>query len=581
MFEKLKDIITHVDWKQLHFLRPDAFYLFIPLGVIALLLIVGNKEKKKWKKLIAPALRPFMFTKSSGLSILLPILLFIIGMSCVIVGLAGPTWKKKDIPGQKIQAVVLIAIDLSKSMTAKDIEPSRLERAKFKLSDFLDADPRARAGLIAFAGTAHPVLPFTSDYKLIKHQAQSLDNRVMPVQGSNIQILITAVDSIMRQILAPSTILLMTDVIDEDDAVILTNYITGTPHKLEILLFSTPNGSPVPGHTNIISKQDISVISNLSQNNKVHITPITLDKSDVEGIAKNISDKLIFETDKKKDEKDWDDMGWLLILPAMLVALFWFRKGWVIQWCWLPFVLLTMNSCGLKSKNLDWWYTKDYQGQLYDNAKQYSDAADHFEDNTHKAIAYYKAGDYEAAESLFEMDSSASGQYNRGLALAKLGRYDEAVTIFEKASEMDPALAEKVKKSITHAKQQKKLAEDVAQYDGKPKDKELAKKDKKKKEKKGDKDQDESTGDDKLKDETQVKKMPQDGRKSEEGLSDIHRGKEQKFPPKNFKMDPQVSTSTKILLQQTNADPSEFLHRRFEIQKERYYKNVKPSKNSW
>ena len=81
----------------------------------------------------------------------------------MIIGMAGPTWKKKEIPGQKIQAVVLIALDLSKSMMTKDIQPNRIERAKFKINDFLDANPRARAGLIAFAGTAHPVLPFTSD----------------------------------------------------------------------------------------------------------------------------------------------------------------------------------------------------------------------------------------------------------------------------------------------------------------------------------------------------------------------------------------------------------------------------------
>jgi len=263
-----------------------------------LLLIIGNKERRKWKLMIAEPLRKHMFTKGSWSAVILPLLAFIIGMSCVILGTAGPTWKKKDVPGEKIQAVVLVALDLSRSMLAKDIQPDRLERAKFKISDFLDANPRARAGLIAFAGTAHPVIPFTSDYKLMEFQSKALENKIMPVQGSNIPVLIMLVDSIMKQIDAPSTVLLMTDAIDMEDATALANWINSTRHHLEILLFSTPNGAPIPGYAKAISKQDATVLSNLQQDTSISITPITLDKSDVIQIAKRISSKLIFEKEK-------------------------------------------------------------------------------------------------------------------------------------------------------------------------------------------------------------------------------------------------------------------------------------------
>jgi len=213
-WDELKNIITHIDWKQFHFLRPKALYLFAPLVFIVLLLPVGNKERRKWKTLIAKPLRQYMFNRGSRWAIVIPLLLFIIGMSAMVIGLAGPVWKKKEIPGQQIQAVVLVALDLSRSMMAKDVQPNRIERAKFKLGDFLDANPRARAGLLAFAGTAHPVLPFTGDYKLIKFQAQSLSNRIMPVQGTNISILIQQIDTMMKHITAPSTVLLITDAIE-------------------------------------------------------------------------------------------------------------------------------------------------------------------------------------------------------------------------------------------------------------------------------------------------------------------------------------------------------------------------------
>ncbi|HVY73958.1 MAG TPA: VWA domain-containing protein, partial [Puia sp.] len=285
-WSELKHIITQIDWQQFHFLRPKALLLFYVLLAIVLLLILANRERKKWKHSIAPALRPFMFSRGSSWALVFPLLLFVLGMSCAIIGLAGPTWKKVDIPGEKVQAVVLIALDLSRSMDAKDIQPSRLERAKFKISDLLDQNPRARAGLIAFAGTPHPVLPFTSDYKLVKYQAKSLESRVMPVPGSNIHLLMQLVDTMMRPVSAPSTVLLMTDAIQADDVPELLNWVNGSVHRLEILLFSTPNGAEVPGHAKVISRQDPSVVQNLSNDPKVTITTITLDKSDVEGVAK-------------------------------------------------------------------------------------------------------------------------------------------------------------------------------------------------------------------------------------------------------------------------------------------------------
>src|ERR1700744_1722769 len=389
--DELKNIITKIDWKEFHFIRPLALYAFIPLLVIVLLLVIGNKERRRWKIVIAKHLRPFMFNRGSSWAIVVPIIFFVIGVSAMIIGLAGPTWKKKEIPGQKIQAVVLIALDLSKSMMTKDIQPNRIERAKFKINDFLDANPRARAGLIAFAGSAHSVLPFTSDYKIIKFHAQSLSNRIMPMQGTNTPVLLQQIDTLMKHVTAPSTVLLITDAIDNDEASLLSNWVNGSIHRLEILLVSTPNGAGIPGFPKVISRQDPSVIQNLSQNNKVTITPLTLDNSDVKAIAGRVSKKLYFESEKKKDAKEWDDMGYLMIVPSLAITAFWFRKGWTIQWCVLLFSTLTLSSCGLKSKKPDWWYSKDYQGQLLENTGKYADAADRFEDDKHKAVAYFKA----------------------------------------------------------------------------------------------------------------------------------------------------------------------------------------------
>ncbi len=576
--KSLIDIFESFNWQQFHFLRPPALWLLVPLAVMVILLLMTNWEKKKWTQVVAPALRPFMFSKGSKTAILLPLFLLLLGGSCMIVALAGPTWKKRDIPGEKIPAVVMIALDVSQSMLATDVQPNRLERAKLKISDFLDANPRARAGLLAFAGTAHPVLPFTADYKIIKFHAGSLYNWAMPVQGTNYPLLMNMVDTLMSRVQAPSTLLLMTDAVDDNDAVLLSDFVNNSIHRLEVLLFSTPEGAVIPGSHHVISKQSPTALANLQQNEKIHINFITLDKSDVEGIAKRISDGLMFEKDKKEDAKEWDDMGLLLLIPALIIALFWFRRGWVVQWCWLPLVLLTLSSCGTKSRHPDWWYTHDYQGQQWYAQGDYANAAEHFDDPGHKAAAYYKAGNYEAASELFANDTTASGQYNYALALAQMGLYAEAATIFEKVGAMDPSLKTQAEQSAQAAHRLQAQADSVMRFDpqhGNPLDKVIDKTEKGKlKERKP------QSEDEQLSSDTEVKKLPTHGdRLTDETESDIHRAKEQKFPPKDFKMEQNVSLETKVLMQQTNADPAEFLHRRFEIQKQKYYPKIKQGKD--
>ncbi len=572
-------ILPSIDWHAFHFLRPWALWLFIPLVIVLVILILGNVEQRQWKKVITPALRPFMFSKGNAKAIILPLAFLAICLSSMILALAGPTWKMRQIPGEKIPSVVMITLDLSKSMLATDIQPSRLGRAKMKIADFVDANPRARVGLIAYAGTPHAVLPFTADYKLIKHHAASLENWAMPIQGTNLPLCLTLVDTMMQHVEAPSTILLMTDVIDDAEAAALTDFINNSIHRLEILLFSIPGGAPVPDVPGVESKQSPTALSNMQQNKKIHITTITLDKSDVEGIAKRISDNLMFEKDTKENAKDWDDKGWVLLIPALLITLFWFRKGWAVFWSLAPFLLLSITSCSVDSKHADWWYTDNYQGELWSEKGDYGKAAVLFSDDSHKAMAYYKAGDFQSAAVLLSEDTTANGRYNYGLTLTRLGLYDDAITAFRQAASEDPLLGDRVSHNIDAAKLMQDQAHSVLQFQPHPNQLDSILKNT---EKSKLKERKPTSEDEKLSSDTEVKKMPTSGdRLSDEVASDIHRAKEQKFPPKDFKMDTPESIETKVLMQKTNNDPGEFLHRRFEIQQQKYYPTIKQGKETW
>lgn len=576
MREALVHMHWPIDWQQFHFLRPEVLYLFLPLLLIVIILVLANREPQKWKQLIAPVLRPYVFAKGNPRAMWLPLAFFVVGISLAITGMAGPTWNRTIIPGQKVQAVVLVALDLSASMNSTDIPPTRIERAKLKLSDFFAAHPGAKAGLLAYAGTPHLVMPFTTDYSLIKLQAASLATREMPVPGNNTGLLLHYIDTLMTPVLAPSHVLLMTDEVTAADAALFTNYVNTSIHHLEILLLSSPEGAPVPGFPKVISRQDENVLQSLAANPGVRINRLTLDTTDVGSIAKRIQAHLIFEKDKKTDDKAWDDMGYLVIVPVGLLILLWFRRGWAIQWCLLP-LLWMVSGCSVNSREANWWYTKDYQGQVLYQRQAYQQASDRFVNLTHKAAAAYKAGDYEAAAALFALDSTAAGAYNRGLALAKLGRYEEAMNAFTDAATLDPALKDKAGNSIGKVSKQKMQVDSIVKM-GQPDTK--IKEDKKNGPLKERKRKAEDPG---LSADTKVKDMPKTGdRLTDQVKSNIHQAQESDSPDsKKDTTAPNNDAMKNIILRRPPADPGEFLHKRFELQRKRYYSQVKPGTQQW
>jgi Ca-activated chloride channel homolog len=551
IYEQLKGI----DRVEFHFLRPQFLMLFIPVLAVLLLLIASNRQRSKWKNIIAPALRPFVFTKGDPWAIILPMFAFAIGISSMIVSLSGPTWKKKEIPGAKTNAVMLIGMDLSPSMLTNDIEPNRLERAKFKLTDLLEANPRTQVGLLAIAGTTHPVLPFCTDYKIIEQQATALAPKVMPVQGRDMKIFMGVADTFMRKIGAPSTLLLITDQLNAADTSLFNRFTDRSIHRLEILLVATDKTI------------DTSLMNQIAENKKIIINPVTLDKTDVQAIAKRVRDKLVFTLENKKLENVWDDRGLIFLIPALLIGLLWFRRGWVIQWCWVP-LLLFSSSCKPDSKHAEWWYTKDDQAEAFYKENKFEEAASLYTDDTHKAAAYFRAGDFQSAADILENDTTASGRFNRAMALASLGQFELADSLLSQV-DSDPRFMARAES------QRKHIREVVTAIDSINRESDSAIQfiagNKKKKEGPLNERRPQSE-DEQLSADTKVKKLPKSGdRVTDEVQSNQHIYKEAKFPPKDFRME-KPDPSGNIIMQKVNADPQEFLKRRFEIQWKKYYK---------
>ena len=112
--------------------------------------------------------------------------------------LSGPTWRRELPPFVEDKAPLMIVLALSTSMDQADVAPTRLERAKQKIRDLLGVRAGARSGLIAYAGTAHLVMPLTDDRSVIEPFLAALATGLMPGDGKNV----TSAVSLATQFLA-------------------------------------------------------------------------------------------------------------------------------------------------------------------------------------------------------------------------------------------------------------------------------------------------------------------------------------------------------------------------------------------
>jgi len=442
--------VLNINWQEFHFLRPIFLWLLLPAILALVLSFLSFRKQAKWQKFIAPHLRPYVIKTGSEKKLKWIRFMSIILISMAILGLAGPTWKKIQVPGKILETPVVIILDMSQSMMATDMQPNRLERAKFKIHDFLKANPHARTALIGFAGTAHVIVPLTSDYKIINSHLDGLKPDIMPVQGSNLEAALQLCDTITKITDAPARLMLFTDDFTESTFKLLQNFATGGRTKVEVMPMNTISGADIiQPYSNkpykdkngkvIHSALNQNVLDKLNSLENIRVNILTLDNSDVELLAKTVSNNLRFREGDKEKEDDWEDRGLLLVIPFTFLVLLWFRKGWVI---FSLLAMMSLTSCNSDKTFKDLWFAKDYQAQQAYDKGNFTEAAGLYEDPLHKGVALYKAGSYKEAIVAFSKDTTAMGAYNLGLAYYKNGDYAEAAIAFGKAVELNPELSD-------------------------------------------------------------------------------------------------------------------------------------------
>ena len=435
---------------------------------MTVLLLKNKLNQGNWAHVCDPELLPFVLQNKGTHQSRLSLSAGAIACFLVIFALAGPTWERLPSPVFRNDAALVIALDLSRSMDASDIKPTRLSRARYKIADILKKRKDGQTALIVYAGDAFTVTPLTEDTETIASQVSALTTEIMPSQGSNtVLALEKAVDLLKQTGLQTGEILLVTDGVDIDSTETAVEELGA--YKLSILGVGTKEGAPInvsrggflkDAQGNIIvPKLNSSELSGLAKKGNGVYRSISSDDSDINALLKQLDNPLEKQESESTDVliDQWNERGpWLLLLVLPLAALS-FRKGLLslALICLLPF---PETSYAVEWKDL--WQTQNQQAQQAFKQENYQQAAEQFDNPQWKAAAQHKAGQFEQAIETLQDDQSATGLYNKGNALAQSGQLQEAIDTYEKSLEINPNSEdakynkEQVEKELEKQKQQ-------------------------------------------------------------------------------------------------------------------------------
>jgi len=165
---------------------PYILFFFLIFLLLLIIWVKGEKTNNKvWIK-ITPALKEKLFSRLDINLKYWKNQLTIIGLLFLIFSAAGPQIGTRVAPIERKGVDLVFAVDVSESMNAQDIKPSRLEKAKFEISQIINQLKGDRIGIIVFAGSSHLYLPLTSDYEASQLFLDALDTKMIPNQGTDL-----------------------------------------------------------------------------------------------------------------------------------------------------------------------------------------------------------------------------------------------------------------------------------------------------------------------------------------------------------------------------------------------------------
>lgn len=295
--------------ESFHFLRPLWLLTLVPAVFLGAGLLRRQRGQSQAQLLIAPHLLTHLIKEPEQQNRFRPLHLLVLLWVATALALSGPTWRKQPNPFALDEAGLYVLMEFSGTMLANDVPPNRLARAKQKLSDLLELRAGAPTGLIVFSGSAHLVMPLTSDGRILLQMIEDLEPDSMPKEGNALSEALALAERMFEKAGRSGSVLAILDGVDGSE--LPNNY----PYPVQLL----PMAASVP-----------TELTKAARLLDAKITPLTVDDADVERISRQANRDMKSILSSEQGDR-WSDAGYYLIPLLVLATLLPFRKGWVVE----------------------------------------------------------------------------------------------------------------------------------------------------------------------------------------------------------------------------------------------------------
>lgn len=414
-----------------HFLRPWLLLLaIVPIGLYAFY-NYGKTAQSSWRKIIDPRLLDFLLVKGSANKRKNLAHLAIIGLICTVFICAGPSWEKQEIPVLQKQNPVVLMLNMSSDMKTDDIKPNRLERAKYKIKDFLEQLHSTQTSLGVYSAEPFIIAPFSDDAKILQNLLPKISFDIMPVNGDRLDRAINlASDRITTAGYEKGNIIIFTPDIGQKFNLALKEAETAKAKGININVIG-------------ISQENTDKLKLLAQNGGGRFCDLLKDDKAIDDFAKTINQSNAPSEKGKNLSLQWLDGGWYFLVIPLMFCLAFFRRG----------ILVVVLLLGISEAQAGFFSNADQDGLKAFKEQNYAKAATDFKNSDWKASSFYRQGNYAEAFKHYALNNSAEGLYNQGNALAKGGKIAEAIAKYEEVLKLQPD-HEDAKFNLEYLKQQ-------------------------------------------------------------------------------------------------------------------------------
>jgi Ca-activated chloride channel family protein len=307
--------MTWID--NFHFLRP-AWLLLLPVSAWLWWWVRRSQDPLRgWRAVMHPQLLAAMMVGPAtrqrwrGVTVLLTWLI-------AVVAVAGPTWRPEPSPFADDPIPVMLVLKAGESMEIADLPPSRMERARLKVADFADQRRGQPLGLIAYAGSAHLVLPPTRDTTVVATMAGEISPAIMPRPGDDLAAALRLAEQTLGH--SGGSIVVIADTVSPGWQSGGGDNVAGAGDGVQ--------SRRLPVHFWAVALADtpeFDALGDAASRLRASVTRITPDASDVDALLRRTSARMVAVAGDG-DAARWAEAGWWLTPVLALFSLSSFRK---------------------------------------------------------------------------------------------------------------------------------------------------------------------------------------------------------------------------------------------------------------